>query len=110
MDSHVMPGEAIYEEQMAASGDLHHHPQIIEDLKAEARSRGLWNLFMPHITPWTPDPLSNLDYAPLAEISGRSHIGPEAMNCSAPDTGNMEVLSLFGTDAQKEEWLVPPSP
>jgi len=107
MDAHVYPAEAVYEEQMSASGDAHHHPQIIEDLKAEARSRGLWNLFMPHVTPWTPDPLPNLDYALLAEITGRSHLGPESLNCSAPDTGNMEVLSLFGTDAQKEEWLVP---
>ncbi len=107
MESHVYPAEAVYEAQMEASGDPHHHPQVIEDLKAEARSRGLWNLFMPHVTPWTPDPLPNLDYALLAEITGRSHLGPESLNCSAPDTGNMEVLSLFGTDAQKEEWLVP---
>jgi len=107
MESHVYPAEAVYETQMEGSGDPHHHPQIIEDLKAEARSRGLWNLFMPHVTPWTPDPLANLDYALLAEITGRSHLGPESLNCSAPDTGNMEVLSLFGTDAQKEEWLVP---
>jgi len=107
MESLVYPAEAVYEAQMEASGDPHHHPQIIEDLKAEARARGLWNLFMPHVTPWTPDPLANLDYALLAEITGRSHLGPESLNCSAPDTGNMEVLSLFGTDAQKEEWLVP---
>jgi acyl-CoA dehydrogenase len=107
MDRHVYPAEAIYESQMAASGDAHHHPQIIEDLKVAAREQGLWNLFMPHATPWTPDPLPNLDYAHLAEITGRSFIGPEALNCSAPDTGNMEVLSLFGTDEQKEQWLVP---
>jgi acyl-CoA dehydrogenase len=107
MDSHIYPAEAVYEEQMAASGDPHHHPQIIEDLKVAARERGLWNLFMPHVTPWTPEPLTNLDYAYLAEITGRSHLAPEALNCSAPDTGNMEVLALFGTEAQKEEWLVP---
>ena len=82
------------------------HPPIIEDLKAEARRRGLWNLFLPHRTQWT-EGLSNLDYAPLAEITGRSHLAPEALNCSAPDTGNMEMLSLFGTPEQKEQWLVP---
>jgi acyl-CoA dehydrogenase len=108
MDSHVYPAEAVYEEQMEALGDPHGHPQIVEDLKAEARSRGLWNLFMPHETPWTPEPLANLDYAYLAETSGRSlHLAPEAMNCSAPDTGNMEVLSLFGSPAQQEQWLEP---
>ena len=108
MSTSITPAEAVYEEQMAALGDPHAHPQIVEDLKAEARSRGLWNLFMPHRTEWTPDPVSNLDYAHLAEISGRSmHLAPEAMNCAAPDTGNMEVLTLFGTPAQKEQWLVP---
>ena len=107
MDSHVYPAETVYEEQMAVAGDPHAHPQVLEDLKAEARSRGLWNLFMPHVTPWTPDPLPVLDYAHLAEITGRSSLGPEALNCAAPDTGNMEVLALFGTDEQKERWLVP---
>jgi len=107
MDEHVYPAEAIYEEQMEALGDPHGHPQIVEDLKAEARRRGLWNLFLPHETQWT-EGLSNLDYAPLAEITGRSvHLAPEALNCAAPDTGNMEVLTMFGTDAQKEEWLQP---
>jgi acyl-CoA dehydrogenase len=107
MDSHVYPAEATYEQQMADAGDPHAHPQIVEDLKSEARSRGLWNLFMPRVTPWTPDPLTNLDYAPLAELSGRSHLGPESINCSAPDTGNMEVLALFGTPEQQEQWLQP---
>jgi acyl-CoA dehydrogenase len=108
MDSHVYPAEAVYDEQMADLGDPHGHPQIVEDLKAEARSRGLWNLFLPHRTEWTPDPLGNLDYAYLAEITGRSiALAPEALNCAAPDTGNMEVLSLFGTREQQEEWLVP---
>ena len=107
LDDVVIPAEPAYEEQMAASGDPHHHPPVIEDLKAEARERGLWNLFMPHATPWTPDPVPNLDYAYLAELAGRSHLASEAMNCSAPDTGNMEVLALFGSDRQKEEWLVP---
>ena len=96
LETEVLPAEAVYEEQMAASGDPHSHPQVLEDLKAEARERGLWNLFMPHVTPWTPDPVPNLDYAYLAELAGRSHLASEAMNCSAPDTGNMEVLALFG--------------
>ncbi len=107
VDTVVVPAEPVYEEQMLASGDPHAHPQVIEELKAEARRRGLWNLFMPHATPWTPDPVANLDYAYLAEIAGRSHLASEAMNCSAPDTGNMEVLALFGSDRQKDEWLVP---
>ena len=108
MDSHVYPAEPVYREQMAASGDAHFHPPIVEDLKAAARGRGLWNLFLPHRTSWSPDPLPNLDYAYLAEITGRSTaLAPEALNCAAPDTGNMEVLALFGTPAQQEEWLVP---
>jgi acyl-CoA dehydrogenase len=106
MDSHVYPAEPVYEEQMRAAGDPHFHPPVIEDLKAAARERGLWNLFLPHKTAWT-DGLPNLDYAPLAEITGRSHLGPEALNCSAPDTGNMELLALFGTPEQQEQWLVP---
>ncbi len=108
MDEEVAPAEAVYESQMAELGDPHGHPQVIEDLKVAARERGLWNLFMPHETPWTPEPVDVLDYAHIAEISGRAgHLAPEAMNCSAPDTGNMEVLALFGTPAQQEEWLVP---
>jgi len=106
MDERVHPAEATYIEQMRASGDAHHHPPVIEDLKAEARARGLWNLFLPHKTQWT-DGLSNLDYAPLAEIMGRSALASEACNCSAPDTGNMEILTMFGTDEQKERWLHP---
>ena len=103
MESHVYPAESIYDEQMLASGDPNHHPQIIEDLKAEARRQGLWNLFLP-----AESGLSVLEYAPLAEITGRSpEIAPEAINCSAPDTGNMEILHMFGTDDQKEKWLAP---
>ncbi|MGZ4561569.1 MAG: acyl-CoA dehydrogenase, partial [Mycobacteriaceae bacterium] len=89
MDTHVYPAEAVYEEQMRASGDPHFQPPIIDELKVEARSRGLWNLFHPH-PEWGPG-LTNFEYAPLAEIMGRSHIASEACNCSAPDTGNMEV-------------------
>ena len=107
MDRHVYPAEAVFHEQMAASGDPHFDPPVIEELKAEARRRRLWNLFLPHKTQWT-DGLSNLDYAPLAEITGRSiELAPEALNCSAPDTGNMELLTLFGTAAQQEQWLYP---
>jgi acyl-CoA dehydrogenase len=102
----VYPAEAVFEAQVRQSGNPHFHPPVLEELKAEARSAGLWNLFLPHKTQWT-DGLSNLDYAPLAEIMGRSPLGPEACNCSAPDTGNMEILTMFGTDEQKEQWLEP---
>jgi acyl-CoA dehydrogenase len=105
MDSHVYPAEELYQSQLAASGDPHSQPPVMEELKAAARARGLWNLFLPDPT-WGAE-LSNTDYAPLAEIMGRSAIASEAVNCSAPDTGNMELLVLFGTDAQQREWLVP---
>ena len=106
MDEYVYPAESVYHEQMVTSGDVNHHPQVLEDLKAEARDRGLWNLFHPH-KEWGPG-LSNLDYAHLAEVMGRSiELAPEATNCNAPDTGNMEVLTLFGTDEHKEKWLKP---
>ncbi|WP_374108743.1 acyl-CoA dehydrogenase family protein [Rhodococcus sp. I2R] len=105
MDSHIYPAESVYEEQMRELGDPHGQPQIIEDLKKEAKSRGLWNLFHPH-PEWGPG-LTNLEYAPLAEIMGRSHIASEACNCAAPDTGNMEVFTLFGTDEHKEKYLKP---
>lgn len=106
MDESVYPAEPVYRDQMAASGDAHFHPHVIEDLKRDARQRGLWNLFLPHKTEWT-DGLSNSDYAPLAEMSGRSPLAPEAMNCAAPDTGNMEILTMFGTAEQKDQWLQP---
>ncbi|QNJ93949.1 acyl-CoA dehydrogenase family protein [Mycolicibacterium fluoranthenivorans] len=105
MDSHVYPAEPRYDVQMRESGDPHHQPPILEELKAEARKRGLWNLFHPH-PEWGPG-LSNLEYAPLAEIMGRSHLAAEACNCSAPDTGNMEVLTLFGTEEHKQRYLRP---
>jgi acyl-CoA dehydrogenase len=107
MDEEVYPAEPVFAQQMAESGDPHFHPHVMEELKAKARDRGLWNLFLPHVTEWTPDPVSNVDYAPLAEISGRSPLAPEALNSAAPDTGNMEILSLFGTAEQKERWLEP---
>jgi acyl-CoA dehydrogenase len=105
MDERVLPAELVYAEQMRAGGNPHGHPPVMEELKAEARSRGLWNMF--HPDPAYGPGLSNLEYAPLAEITGRSPIAPESVNCAAPDTGNMEVLSLFGTVQQKERWLVP---
>jgi len=105
MESHVYPAEAVYEEQMRDSGDPHYQPPVLEELKVEARKRGLWNLFHPH--PDTGAGLTNLEYAPLAEIMGRSFIAPEACNCSAPDTGNMEVLELFGSDEHREKYLKP---
>ncbi|WP_374107305.1 acyl-CoA dehydrogenase family protein [Rhodococcus sp. BP-313] len=105
MDSHIYPAEAVYEEQMREAGDPHAQPQILEDLKVEARRRGLWNLFHPH-PEWGPG-LTNLEYAPLAEIMGRSLLAPEACNCNAPDTGNMEVFTLFGSDEHKEKYLKP---
>ncbi len=106
MAQHVLPAEPVYAEQrldLAAAGRPHQLPPVVEELKAEARSRGLWNLFLPDV-----GGLSLLDYAPLAELSGWSpELAPEAMNCAAPDTGNMEVLHLVGTDAQKRAWLEP---
>ena len=106
MDEFVYPAEPVYAEQMAAAASPHTQPQILEDLKAEAKKQGLWNLFHPH-PQWGPG-LTNLEYVPLAEITGRSlEIAPEAINCNAPDTGNMEVFTVFGTDEHKEKYLKP---
>ena len=105
MDEHVYPAESVYREQLLRSGDPHSEPPVMDELKDQARQRGLWNLFHPHAE-FGPG-LSNCEYAPLAEIMGRSHIASEACNCSAPDTGNMEVLTLFGSPEQKERWLEP---
>jgi acyl-CoA dehydrogenase len=108
MDEHIYPNEPVYEEQLAESGNPHGHPPVMEELKDRARELGLWNLFLPHEVPDRSAPgLSNVDYAPLAEIMGRSHIASEACNCAAPDTGNMEVLTVFGSPEQKERWLAP---
>jgi acyl-CoA dehydrogenase len=106
MDSHVFPAESVFRRQMEESDDPHHYPAVLDDLKKEARDRGLWNLFLPD--PNDGAGLSVLEYAPLAEITGRSpEIAPESINCSAPDTGNMEILHMFGTPEQKEVWLHP---
>ncbi|HYM45205.1 MAG TPA: acyl-CoA dehydrogenase family protein [Solirubrobacteraceae bacterium] len=105
MDEHVYPAEERYARQLRDSGDPHHQPAVMEELKSLARERGLWNMFLPDATHGAG--LSNLEYAPLAEILGRSHIASEACNCSAPDTGNMEVLHQFATPEQRERWLTP---
>ncbi|MBO0775038.1 MAG: acyl-CoA dehydrogenase family protein, partial [Actinobacteria bacterium] len=109
LQDQVYPAEPVFSEQaaaLAASGDRWSRPAIVEDLKAEARGRGLWNLFLPR-HPAGPG-LTNLQYAPLAELTGRSPaLAPEALNCAAPDTGNMELLAEFGTPEQQERWLQP---
>ncbi len=125
VDEHVLPAEPVYERQLRESGGAGGaggagrtsgggtggaggtpiQPPIMEELKAGARERGLWNMFLPD--PEHGAGLSNSDYAPLAEILGHSHIASEACNCSAPDTGNMEVLHLFATEEQRERWLEP---
>jgi len=110
MDSEVFPAEAIYEKQrheLIASGKPHALPAVVEELKKKAKALGLWNLFLPHST--NPHHgLSVTEYATLAEITGWSpEIAPEAINCAAPDTGNMELLDMFGTDEQKKTWLEP---
>jgi acyl-CoA dehydrogenase len=108
MDEYIYPAEEAYHEQLVASGEPHFHPPVMEALKSRARDLGLWNLWLPHDVDGFASPgLSNSEYAPLAEILGRSHIAPEACNCAAPDTGNMEVLTLFGTPEQRDRWLSP---
>src|SRR5919106_3819862 len=106
MDECVYPAEPLFREEVEAS-DPWGTPPVIEELKAQARARGLWNLFLPAVHEHGAG-LTNVQYAPLAEITGRSPwTAPEALNCSASDTGNMELLSLFGTEEQKARWLDP---
>lgn len=104
MESHIYPAESVYGEQLGES--RWQQPAVMENLKAEARKRGLWNLFLPDADHGAG--LTNVEYAPLAEVMGRSVIlAPEATNCAAPDTGNMEILASFGTEEQKAAWLEP---
>jgi acyl-CoA dehydrogenase len=105
MDAHVYQAEAAYEDHVRTAADRWTVPPVMEALKAKAKAAGLWNLFLPESELGAG--LSNAEYAPLCEIMGRSLIGAEAFNCSAPDTGNMEVLVRYGTPAQKEQWLKP---
>ncbi len=105
VEEHVMPAEPVFHEQLEKAADRWDVPPVMEELKKKAKAQGLWNLFVPKHH--DPNALSNLEYAPLCEIMGRSPIGAEPFNCSAPDTGNMEVLIRYGTEAQKKQWLVP---
>jgi acyl-CoA dehydrogenase len=107
LDERVLPAEAVYVEQVRAADTPHVYPPVMEELKEEARRRGLWNMFLPGAGGDESAGLTNLEYAPLAELLGRTMIGSEACNCSAPDTGNMEVLHQFGSEEQKERWLRP---
>jgi acyl-CoA dehydrogenase len=108
IDEHILPSEEIFEEQaakLAAQGRGWERPPVMDELKAKARHRGLWNLFLAHHPQGAG--LTNLQYAPLAELSGHSFLTPEVLNCAAPDTGNMEVLAEFGTKEQQDRWLQP---
>ncbi len=109
MDEHIYPNEKRFHQEVAANrekGNAWVPLQLIEDLKPKARAAGLWNLFLPH-SARAPEGLSNLEYAPLCEIMGRVHWAPEVFNCSAPDTGNMETIERYGTEAHKQRWLEP---
>ena len=105
MDRFIYPNEQTYREQIATSSDPHHHTEIIDELKPRAKAEGLWNLFLPDAEYGAG--LTNLEYAPLAEIMGRVSWSSEVFNCAAPDTGNMEILAQFGTPEQKKQWLMP---
>ena len=105
MDAYVYPAEEVYERQLDDMENRWNVVPVMEELKAKAKSAGLWNLFLPESDRGAG--LTNMDYAPLCEIMGRSPIGPEVFNCSAPDTGNMEVIERYGNDEHKKLWLEP---
>ena len=105
MDAHVVPNEPVYAQQVESAPSRWTIPPVMEALKAKARREGLWNLFLPE-SEFGPG-LTNLEYAPLCELMGKSPIAPEVFNCSFPDTGNMEVLVRYGTEEQKKQWLAP---
>ena len=109
MDEHIYPNEHKFHEEIEANrraGNAWIPTTLLEELKPKAHSAGLWNLFLPK-SARAPEGLSNLEYAPLCEIMGRVHMAPEVFNCAAPDTGNMETIERYGTEAQKDEWLEP---
>ena len=106
MAEHILPVEALYQKEIDESKDRWTAPKLMEDLKKKARAAGLWNMFLPKSEGYE-EGLSNLDYAPLCELMGRSPIAAEAFNCSAPDTGNMETIARYGTAEQKKKWLQP---
>ena len=100
MNDHIYPNEAEYSASTHELGE-HSYPPILDKLKAVARERGLWNLFLPHLRPGEPGTkLSNVDYAPISEQLGKVSFASEVLNCAAPDTGNMEILHLYGSDAR----------
>ncbi len=105
VEEHVLPAEAVYQQQLAASATRWAIPSVMEELKAKARAANLWNMFLPDHGGGAG--LTNLEYAPLCEIMGHSPIAPEVFNCAAPDTGNMEVFARYGTAAHKKQWLEP---
>jgi acyl-CoA dehydrogenase len=108
MDAYIYPAEKDYHDELESNrraGNPWQVTKVVEDLKKRAKAEGLWNFFLPHSDRGAG--LTNLEYAPLCEIMGRSHIAPEAFNCSAPDTGNMEVLARYATPGQQKEWLTP---
>jgi acyl-CoA dehydrogenase len=107
LDEHIYPNEEEYERQAEEVG-VTGYPSMLDELKSVARERGLWNLFLPHLSADAPGKkLSNLDYAPISEQLGKTLFASEVLNCAAPDTGNMEILNLYGSETVKRDWLAP---